>query len=241
MKTTYTLYAILLALIFSSCSEFNAIVQQLPEAEKPILAPSSSEMAQGLKAALEKGTLSGVADLEKSGGYLTNDAYKIYFPPSVQKVETKLRALGLDQEIDRLVVSLNSAAENAVVEAKPLFINAIKQMTFDDAKEILFGTDTAATSYLKDKTAKELRMKFQPQIQQSLDQVNATKYWTEIISRYNQIPFVEKVETDLSKYVTARAVSGLFLKVAEKEKAIRQNPQERSTELLRKVFDYANK
>ena len=235
-----TICSILILLSLSSCSELNNIVNQLPEMENTTLTPSSSEMAQGLKAALEKGTVQGVSDLAKTGGYLNQDLYKIYFPPSAKKVENTLRGLGLDNEVDRLVVSLNTAAEKAVVEAKPLFVNAIRQMTFADAKEILFGADTAATSYLKGKTATQLQAKFEPHIQQSLNQVNATKYWTELTTRYNQIPLVDKVETDLSRYVTDRAIRGLFLKIATEEKAIRDNPKERTTALLEKVFNYAD-
>ncbi|MEQ8624614.1 MAG: DUF4197 domain-containing protein [Vicingaceae bacterium] len=240
MKTLFSICSILFVLSFSSCNELNNIVNQLPEVENTTLIPSKSEMAQGLKAALEKGTLEGVSDLAKTGGYLNNALYKIYFPPSAEKVENTLRGIGLDNEIDRLVSSLNKAAENAVVEAKPLFVNAIKQMTITDAKEILFGTDTAATSYLKAKTSSQLKAKFEPHIQQSLNQVNATKYWTELTTRYNQIPLVEKVETNLSRYVTERAVRGLFLKIAAEEKAIRTNPKERTTALLEKVFNYAD-
>lgn len=240
MKNVLRLALPLLFIGFTSCNELNHIVNQLPEIDNSISSPTSAEMAKGLKAALEKGTLQGVSSLSTDGGYLNNAATKILFPPAAKKVENTLRDLGFDKEVDRLVVSLNKAAENAVTEAKPLFVNAIKQMTFADAKEILFGADNAATTYLENKTTLELRQKFEPHIQQSLDQVNATRYWTEIMTQYNRIPMVDKVETDLSSYVTNRAVQGLFIKIAAEEKLIRKNPVERTTDLLKKVFNYAD-
>lgn len=224
-----------------SCNELNQAVNQLPTMTEESTMPSTYEMGQGLKAALEKGTLEGITDLSKESGYLSKEVYKIYFPPTAQKVENRLRGLGFNEEIDRLVVSLNKAAENAVTEAKPLFVNAIREMSFADAKSILFGNDTAATNYLKRKTSAQLHQKFEPKIQESLNQVNATKYWSNLMTQYNKIPLVEKVETDLSSYVTKRAIDGLFLKIAEKEKSIREEPQQRTTDLLKKVFDYASK
>lgn len=237
-KLNYTLLTLMIATLFS-CNELNQVVNQLPTPTGESTVPSTYEMSQGLKAALEKGTLQGVTDLSKGGGYLSNEAYKIYFPPTAQKVENNLRKLGFDEEVDRLVVSLNKAAENAVTEAKPLFMEAIRSMSFADAKSILFGTDTAATEYLKRKTAAQLHQKFEPKIQASLNEVNATKYWSDLMTQYNKIPLVEKVETDLSRYVTERAVDGLFLKIAEEEKAIREEPLQRTSDLLKKVFDYA--
>lgn len=235
---------IFLTLLISSlfsCTELNRVIENMPSGETTFGIPSNFEISQGLRAALEKGTSQGVNELSKPGGYLTKELYKIYFPENARKVESTLRSIGLDREIDRLVASLNEAAEDAVVEAKPLFVSAIKSMTFDDVKDILFGTDTAATFFLKTKTSLGLQQRFQPHIQESLNKVNATKYWTDIMSQYNKIPFVDKVDTDLARYVTDRAIAGLFLKIAEEEMAIRENPQERSTDILRKVFGYADR
>lgn len=239
-KLNFSLF-VLMIVTFVSCNELNQVVNQLPTTTGESTIPSTFEMGQGLKAALEKGTIEGVADLAKEGGYASQELYKIYFPPNAQKVENTLRSLGFDNEVDRLITSLNKAAENAVTEAKPLFVNAIREMTIADAKGILFGNDTAATSYLIRKTSPQLHQKFEPKIQESLNQVNATKYWSELMTQYNKIPLVEKVETDLSRYVTERAVDGLFIKIAQEEMAIRENPQQRTTDLLKKVFDYAEK
>lgn len=234
-----TILLLFVSLVLTSCSELNQVIESMPT--YGITEPTTMEINQGLKAALEKGTLEGVSDLAVAGGFLDNGLYRIPFPKDAIKVENTLRDLGFDEEIDRVVVSLNRAAEKAVIEAKPIFVDAIKSMTFEDVRNILFGADTAATSYLKRKTTEGLQQSFQPHIEQSLSQVNATKYWAEIMTKYNKIPFVTKVDTDLSGYVTNKAIQALFLKIAEEEMAIRENPQERTTELLRKVFSYADR
>lgn len=138
--------------------------------------------------------------------------------------------------VDDFVVSLNNAAEQAAIEAKPIFVNAVKQMTFDDAKKILNGPDNAATEYFKGRTSQQLSEAFAPKVKTSLDQVKVTKYWSEITSTYNKIPFVQKVETDLTKYATDQALKGLFHTLQGEEKKIRQDPTARVTDLLKKVF-----
>jgi hypothetical protein len=203
--------------------------------------PSSTEMASGLKAALVKGTEMGVDQLHKSGGYLNDPEVKIPFPNELVKVKNTLNDMGLSSLVDKAVESMNAAAEDAVIEAKPLFVNAIKEMTIEDAKGILFGNDTAATSYLRGKTSAGLQQAFRPKIQTSLDKVNATKYWEDVISTYNKIPLVQNVNEDLAGYVTDMAIDGLFNQIAEEEAAIRINPLERTSDILKKVFGYADK
>ncbi len=151
-----------------------------------------------------------------------------------------MRDLGLGGEVDKVIVSLNRAAEDAVTEARPLFVNAIKEMTFADVKNILMGDNMAATNYLKGKTNSQLQAAFQPIIQASLDKVNATKYWNDVISTYNTIPLVTKMNPDLTSFVTEKAIQGLLTKIAQEESAIRANPVERTTGLLQKVFGYAD-
>src|SRR5690554_823312 len=222
----------------SACNELNNVVNPYPEIGSST--PSTLEIANGLKAALEKGTINGVKDLSAIGGYANHELYKIHFPPSAKKVETTLRGIGLDSEVDNVVALLNKAAENAVTEAKPIFINAIQQMTISDAKAILFGADTAATAYLEDKTRADLYSKFNPHIEKSLNEVNATKYWNQIISQYNKLPMVEPINPDLNSYVTNRAIDGLFLKISKEEKSIREDPISRTSDILKKVFNYAS-
>lgn len=237
IKTTWV--AVISSLILS-CGNVQEILKTMDELAEKEKIPTEFEIGSGLKEALVKGTDIGVTALSKDGGYLNNPTFKIPFPKDAQKIESTLRNIGLDKQVDQVVTSLNRAAENAVTEAKPLFVNAIKEMTFAEVKEILFGADTAATYFLKQKTSVQLIEAFQPKIQTSLDQVNATKYWDDVISTYNKIPLVTKMNPDLSGFVTERAVKGLFIKIAQEEIAIRENPVERTTDLLKKVFNYAD-
>ena len=207
------------------------------ELEQPL---TTSEVGEGLKEALIKGISNGSDLASKVDGYFKNPEIKIPFPPEVKKVEDKLRQLGLSSEVDRFVMTLNRGAEEAAKEAKPIFITAIKSMTIQDAWAILRGESDAATQYLKRTTSLQLREKFKPVIQTALNKVNATKYYGDIVNTYNQIPFVQDVNPDLNEYATEKAMEGLFALIAKEEKAIRQDPAARTTELLRRVFRAQN-
>jgi hypothetical protein len=197
---------------------------------------TTAEVAEGLKEALINGISKGSDLVSQLDGYFKNPEIKIPFPPDVKKVEDRLRQLGLGNEVDKFVLTLNRGAEDAAKEAKPIFIAAIKQMTIEDAWAILRGNPDAATQYLMRTTSPLLKEKFSPVIQNSLDKVNATKYYGEIISRYNSIPLVQKVNPDLNDYATDLAMQGLFTMIAKEEKNIRENPVARTTELLKRVF-----
>ena len=197
---------------------------------------TSEEVGKGLKEALVKGISKGSDQVSKVDGYFKNPKIKIPFPPEVQKVETKLRQLGLDDQVDKFVMTLNRGAEDAAKGAKPIFISAITSMTIQDAWNILKGEEDAATNYLKKTTSDQLMVKFRPVMAKSLDKVNATKYYGDVINTYNRIPFVEKVNPDLKEYATQKAVDGLFFMIAKEEKNIREDPVARTTELLKKVF-----
>lgn len=197
---------------------------------------TTAEVAEGLKEALIKGISNGSDIVSQLDGYFKNPEIKIPFPPEVKKVEDKLRQIGLGSEVDKFVMTLNRGAEDAAKEAKPIFIMAIRSMTIQDAWAILKGEDDAATQYLKRTTSAQLKEKFKPVIQNSLNKVNATRYYGEIVTRYNQIPFVQKVNPDLDDYATDKAIDGLFIMIAKEEKNIRENPIARTTELLKKVF-----
>ena len=205
------------------------------EKDRPL---TQSEIVSGLKEALTIGIKKGANKVAVTDGYYKNLKIKIPFPPEVQKVEKKLRELGLGKQVDKAILSLNRAAEDAAIEAKPIFVDAIKQMTISDAMGILRGSDDAATKYLKRTTSNKLRAKFKPKIDQSLNKVNATKYWSDVVNIYNKIPFIEKVNPDLGLYVTNKALDGLFIMIAIEEKKIRDNPVARVTELLKRVFGY---
>lgn len=201
--------------------------------DKPL---TTAEVGEGLKEALIKGISSGSDLASQVDGYFKNPQIKIPFPPDVKKVEDRLRQIGLGNEVDKFVMTLNRGAEDAAKEAKPIFIAAIKQMTIDDAWAILKGEPDAATQFLKRTTSGELKNKFMPVIKNSLDKVSATKYYGDIVSRYNSIPLVQKVNPDLNDYATDMAIQGLFTMIANEEKNIRQDPIARTTELLKRVF-----
>lgn len=234
------IFLVLTILFFTACDSLQPILDEANRTAGATLAPSNAEINTALKEALIKGTSSGVDNLSQIGGYLDNPKVKIPFPKNAEKVKNTLIDLGMQKQVDQVVTSINRAAEDAVKEASPLFINAIREMSIADVRSILFGEDDAATKYLKSKTSQGLSQKFQPKIKTSLDKVNATKYWTDVMSTYNKVPFVDKVNTDLTAYVTDLAIEGLFLKIEEEEKAIRDNPVERTTAILKKVFGYAD-
>ena len=199
---------------------------------------SSGDIANGLKEALQKGAQKGTAKLSSPGGFLENAALKIIMPPEAQKIESTLRKLGFNQLMDDMIVSMNRAAEDACKTAIPIFTNAIKEMTITDGINILKGTDTSATAYLRTKTNTALAQSFSPIIKTSLDKVNATQYWEKIITTYNKVPLIgKKMNPDLVAYVTDKSLSGIYTEIASQEKEIRINPAARTTELLRKVFE----
>jgi len=196
---------------------------------------SSSTIANGLKEALEVGTERSVSKLSVVDGFFKDAAIKILMPAEAQKVEQKLRSLGLGKQVDNAITSMNRAAEDASKSAAPIFISAIKQMSIQDAVGILKGGDFAATDFLKGKTTANLTEAFRPVIEQSLTKVNATKYWNTLFTTYNTFS-AQKVNTDLSAYVTEKALAGIFHEVALEEQKIRKDPAAQTTSLLKQVF-----
>lgn len=197
---------------------------------------STEEVAQGLKEALTNGVSKGSDLVSQVDGYFKNPEIKIPFPPEVKQVESRLRQIGLGDEVDKFVLTLNRGAEDAAKEAKPIFVEAVRQMTIQDAWAILRGEQDAATQYLKKSTSSLLKEKFKPIIQNSLNKVNATKYYGDLVNSYNRIPLVQKVNPDLDEYATEKAIEGLFVMIAKEERNIRENPLARTSELLKKVF-----
>mgnify|MGYP002336302574 FL=1 len=197
---------------------------------------SSAEIAEGLKEALTNGISKGSDIVSQVDGYLKNPEIKIPFPPEAKKAEDKLRQVGMGSEVDKFIVSLNRAAEDAAKEAKPVFVTAIKQMTIQDAAGILKGQPDAATQYLKKTTSSPLKDAFMPIVKNSLEKVNATKYYADLINTYNKLPLVQKMNPNLDEYATDKAIGGLFVMIAKEEKNIRSNPGARTSELLKKVF-----
>ncbi|WP_242916702.1 DUF4197 domain-containing protein [Pontibacter liquoris] len=197
---------------------------------------TSSEVAMGLKQALEIGIKSGAGQASQTDGYYKNSLIRIPFPEDVQRVENTLRKVGLGSEVDKFILTLNRGAEDAAKSAVPIFLSAIKQMTIADAWAILRGDKDAATQYLKRTTSQQLYTAFSPVMVQSLEKTNATRYYANIVGEYNKIPLVQKANPDLKDYATRKAIDGLFTLVAQEEANIRENPVARTTELLRRVF-----
>jgi hypothetical protein len=196
---------------------------------------TNDEVISGLKEALEVGTQNGTKKLSAVDGFFKDAVIKILMPPEAQKAEKTLRNMGLGKQVDNAILSMNRAAEDAAKSAAPIFINAIKQMSIQDAFSILKGGDFAATNYLKDKTTTSLTEAFRPVIESSLKKVDATKYWNTVFTTYNKFSS-EKVNTDLSAYVTEKALAGIFYQVGQEEQKIRKDPVARTTDILKKVF-----
>jgi hypothetical protein len=193
------------------------------------------EISSGLKEALTKGAEKGTALLSKENGFFKNQLLKIMLPPEAQKVEKALRSIGLGQQVDDAILSMNRGAEESCKQAAPIFVSAIRGMDVKDALGILKGSDTAATAYLRGNTTPALTQSFRPVIEESLKKVDATKHWNNLISAYNKVS-LKKINPDLTAYVTEKAIDGVFVQIAQEEKEIRQNPAARTTDLLKKVF-----
>ena len=197
---------------------------------------SSQDVIDGLKQALTIGGQNASTAASKADGYFKNPLIKIPFPSEAKEMENKLRSLGMNKEVDDFVLTINRAAEEAAKEAAPIFTNAIKSMTITDGMNILKGNDTAATNYLKQKTSLSLHDKFKPVILSATQKVKVTEYWNPLVSTYNKIPFVKRLNPDLEEYITQKSLTGLFYLISEEEIKIRKNPSARVTELLKKVF-----
>ena len=232
MFKKFGIFLIALSLTFTACDVLQNVATSVLTSQ--IL--SNEDVGNGLKSALEIGIGKGSDVLSQKGGFF-NSAYKILLPPEARKVTDRLRNIpGFNKVEDIILEKINAGAEDAAAKAKPIFVSAIKQMTFTDALNILMGDKNAATSYLKRTTYDQLYQSFNPVIVQSLDKFEARKYWGDAVNSYNKIPFITKVNPSLDDYVTTQALTGLFSMVEEKERDIRANPAARVTDLLRKVF-----
>lgn len=217
---------------FFGCSELQQVVNQLPTEN----AITNEQIAKGLKEALNNGITNQVSTLAVEDGFFKNELVKILLPEELQKVDNTLRSIGLSKVADEGLKVLNRAAEDAVGEAIPIFVEAIQEMTFIDAKTILLGDENEATNYLRNVTSDELYQKFAPIINNSFQKVGADKIWTNLITKYNDLPLTNDVNPDLTDYVTNEALNGVFKMVEVEEKEIREKVSSRTTDLLRQVF-----
>ncbi len=218
---------------FAACGELQEIVNQFPTGGSGI---SNIEIAGGLREALNMGITKQVNKLTLKDGFFKNELVKILLPEELQKVDKTLRDIGLGNLADKGLKVLNRAAEDAVNEATPIFIKAVKEITFNDARSILLGRDNTATTYLKSTTQSALYDKFNPVIKNSFDKVGANQIWNNLIAKYNSLPLTNTVNPDLTDYVTQEALNGVYIMIAVEEKEIRNKISSRSTDLLRKVF-----
>ena len=190
----------------------------------------------GLKEALRVGTENTVKSTSARGGYLSNPLIRIPMPEKLQSMASALQKIGLGAQVDSFEQKMNEAAELAAREATPVFLDAIRQMTFEDANNILRGHDTAATDYFREKTAAALKQRYLPIVSGQMQQLGAVKVYKDMETKYNQLPFVPKTTVSVEDYVTDKALAGLFTVLAAEEQKIRQDPAARTTALLRQVF-----
>lgn len=221
-------------LFLASCDVLKTVATEV------LTVPTSEEAAGGLKDALKQGFSNGVDVLSATGGFNNNALIRILLPEDAQKIADRLKTMGMEQQVNKVINQLNEGAENAVKTAKPIFIDAVTNMSFTDAMGILTGGNGAATEYLRKTTTSALTSAFRPKIQESLDKVGFTANWSDLVNIYNKIPLVTKMNPDLNGYITEKALTTLFNKVEEEENLIRANPSKRATDLMKKAFAYAD-
>ena len=228
---------LMVAVSLSGCAEMQQVMNQFPQTQ----GIGGVDIAGGLKEALNNGISKQVTKLTTTDGFYRNELVKILLPEELRKVDSGLRKLGLNSLADEGLKVLNRAAEDAVKEATPIFVDAVRNMSFADARGILMGNQNSATSYLQNSTSTALYGKFNPVIRNSFTKVGADKVWANIITKYNSIPLINKVNPDLTDYVTNQAMNGVFKMVAVEEKNIRTNINARTSILLQKVFAMQDK
>ena len=239
MKKTALLF---LLVPFIGIAQFKGVLKKASEQVTVLTKSNSSlDIAAGLKEALNKGVTEQVSKLTKTDGFYKNEAVKILMPEELVKVDRALRKMGMSTLADDGIKALNRAAEDAVKEATPIFVGAIKNMTITDAKSILMGNENSATTYLQKSTTTALYAKFSPVVQTSLGKVGADLIWASIIKKYNTIPFVKTINPDITDYVTNKSLDGVFKMITVEEKNIRTNLNARTSDVLKKVFALQDK
>jgi hypothetical protein len=217
-----------------SCDTLSNLPTSLPGSTTIV---TENEAATAMRQALEQGIGRGITTLNVTDGFFGNQAYKLFLPTEAQRIENTLRQLGMGGMVDRAILQINRAAEDAVGYARPIFVDAIREMTITDALNIIKGPRDAATQYFKQKTTQKLIAAFSPVVKQSLDKFSATKYYSDVVTTYNNFPTtMNKLNPDLPSYVVGKAVDALFDQIAQEEANIRANPAARTTEILKKVF-----
>ena len=237
-KIIIHIFLVALVLFFttgSTFAQFDWIYEKLKIFKKTSL--SDTEIGAGLKEALKVGIENTVKSTGKTNGYFGNETIKILMPEKLKILDKTLRMIGFDEKLDELVLSMNRAAEKAAPDAEDIFLDAILDITFEDARKIFNGGDTAATDFFKEKTYDKLAKKYQPVIEKALNEYDVTRKYKEIIERFESIPFAGKLTlVDLNQYVIDEALDGIFYVLGTEESKIRRDPSARVTELLKEVF-----
>jgi len=237
MKKSVSILCSLVALLYSAFAYAGMLDNLMKGLGTPSKqGPDDSTVVSGLKEALSIGTDNAVKNVSKMDGYFGNEVIKILMPEKIQKVADVLRKVGYQKEVDDFILSMNRAAEKAAPMATQYFVGAIKEMSFDDARKILNGGNTAATEFFKSKTSDKIAASFKPVVSSSMNEVGVTKKYKDMMGKYESLPFVDKESIDLDSYVTNKAMDGLFYMVGEEEKKIRTDPAARVTDLLKTVF-----
>jgi hypothetical protein len=237
MLRTLVAAALLLAAVTPASAQFDKVLKGLGGLSTGSGSGlTDAKIGSGLQEALKVGTENAVLQTGAPDGFLKNQAIKILMPPPLQSMEQPLRLVGYGPQIDEFIVSMNRAAEKAVPFAKEIFWDAIGQMSFDDARKILNGNDTAATDYFKSKTSKKLQTAFRPPVETVMADVGVTRQYNDLIGKYQSVPFAQSISFDINQYVTEKATDGIFFVVGQEEKKIRTNPAARANDLLKEVF-----
>ena len=230
------LASIMLSISLLSCAELGNLGSVIPTTI------TEAEAAQGIREALDQGVGRGISLLNKQDGFFGSQAYKLFLPAEAQRIENTLRQLGMGGTVDRAILQINRAAEDAVGYARPIFLEAIRGITITDAINIIRGPNDAATQYFRQKTTDKLIAAFSPIIKSSLDKFSATKYYGDVVNTYNNFPTtLNKLNPDLPSYVVGKAVDALFDQIGQEEANIRANPVARTTEILKKVFGWGSR
>jgi hypothetical protein len=236
MSNLILLVALLAATVSPASAQFDKVFKGLGSMSGGGSGLSDAKIGSGLQEALKVGTENATVQTGTVDGFLMNKAIKISMPGPLQSIEQPLRLVGHGPQIDEFIVSMNRAAEKAAPFAKEIFWDAIGQMTFDDARKILNGSDTAATDYFKAKTSKKLHTAFRPPVETVMADVGVNRQYNDLIGKYKSVPFAKSISFDINQYVTEKATDGIFLVVGQEEKKIRTNPAARGTDLLKEVF-----
>jgi len=230
----FSLGVVLLFLTMPTLGQVDEITKRLGLGSQSTL--SDTKIASGLKEALQLGATNAVELTSRPDGYFGNQAIKILLPKNLRPLETGLRAVGYGPKVDGFILSMNRAAEAAAPAAKKIFLDAILSMSFDDARKILSGGDTAATDFVKSKTAEQLTAAFRPVVQKTMDQNSVTQQYNELLGHAQSIPFMKSQSLDITNYVVSQALNGLFYELGQEESKIRKDPAARTTDLLKQVF-----